>query len=162
MSLENIDRIIKKYKYDDANLIPILQDIQKEANWLPKEHLKYLSKRLNVPETRIYEIATFYKAFSLKERGKHLINACLGTACHVRGATRVVEKIEKELGVKSGETTKDKQFTLETIRCLGACALGPILVADGEYHGQMTSVKVGKLLRELQQQDMVKEEYNDT
>jgi NADH-quinone oxidoreductase subunit E len=157
MSLEEIEKIISKYKYDIACLIPILQDIQREENWLPREHLKYLSKRLQIPETRIYEIATFYKAFSLKERGEHLINACLGTACHVRGATRVIEKIEKELGIKSGETTKDKKFTLETIRCLGACALGPIIVIDNEYHGQMTSVKVGKILRELQQEAVQKE-----
>lgn len=158
MTNEKIDEIVAKYRYDNANLIPILQEIQREENWLPLEYLKYLSKRLQVPDVRIYEIATFYKAFSLKERGKHLINACLGTACHVRGATRVVEKIEKELGIKSGETTEDKQFTLETIRCLGACALGPIIVIDGEYYGQLTSVKVSKILRELQQQEAVQKE----
>lgn len=155
MSFKNIDKVVAKYKYDGAALIPILQDIQKEVNWLPKEHLKYLSKRLNVPETRIYEIATFYKAFSLKERGKHLITACLGTACHVRGAPRIVDKLEKELGIKSGETTENKQFTLETVRCLGACALGPIIVIDDEYHGQMTSRKLGKILKDLQKEEEI-------
>jgi NADH-quinone oxidoreductase subunit E len=95
------------------------------------------------------EFATFYKAFSLKPRGKHIVHVCLGTACHVRGAVRILEAVERELGIKGGETDPELQWTLETVGCLGACALGPIVVIDGEYHGQMTSAKATRLLKKV-------------
>ena len=149
MGLEKIGQILKKHNRDESALIAILQDIQAEENYLPQDVLKHVAKSMDVPLTRVYSLATFYKAFSLKPRGKHLINVCLGTACHVRGAPRILEKLERDLRVKAGETTEDKKFTLETVNCLGACALGPIVVVDGTYHGQMTSVKIGKVLAKV-------------
>ncbi len=150
MGLEKIGQILKKHNRDESALIAILQDIQAEENYLPQDVLKHVAKSMDVPLTRVYSLATFYKAFSLKPRGKHLINVCLGTACHVRGAPRILEKLERDLRVKAGETTEDKKFTLETVNCLGACALGPIVVVDGTYHGQMTSSKVSSLLKGYQ------------
>ena len=107
-----------------------------------------MSERLGVPESRVYGMATFFKAFSLKERGKHVCQVCLGTACHVRGADRLVEEFSRKLGVDVGGTTKDKDFSLETVNCVGACALGPVVVVNGRYHGSMSTGKVDKLLGE--------------
>jgi len=128
-------------------LVSILQDIQAENRYLPEDALVEVSQGLGIPLSQIYSIATFFRAFSLKPMGHHLVNVCLGTACHVRGAIRILEKIERELGIKPGETTKDLNFTLETVNCVGACALGPIVIADGEYNGQMTSEKVDNVLK---------------
>jgi NADH-quinone oxidoreductase subunit E len=127
-------------------LVSILQDVQSEYNYLPKEALAQVSQDLDIPLTRVYSVATFFKAFSLKPRGRHIINVCLGTACHVRGAVRIRDEIERELDIKPGETTKDLKFTLETVNCVGACALGPIVIIDGKYSGQMKPDKVKTLL----------------
>jgi len=127
-------------------LVSILQDIQAEYNYLPKEALVEVSLILDVPLSRIYSVSTFFKAFSLEPRGRHLINVCLGTACHVRGAPKVLEEIERELDIKAGKTTEDLKYTLETVNCVGCCALGPIVIVDGEYHGQMKTDKVKALL----------------
>ncbi len=144
--MKKIDRIIKKYPDPKRSIIQILQDIQSEYNYLSFENLNLVAKRLKIPLSRIYSIATFYAAFSLQPRGKHLCTVCLGTACHVRGAPDVLNRIEERLGIKAGTTTKDNLFTLETVNCLGACALAPIVVIDGEYHGQTTVDKVDKLI----------------
>ena len=143
---DKVEAILKNYQHDKGMLIPILQDIQAEYNYLPQETLRQASEGLGVPLTRIYSVATFFKAFSLKPRGRHLINVCLGTACHVRGAVRVLEAIERELGIKPGDTTEDLRYTLETVNCVGACALGPIVIIDGKYSGQMKTDKVKSLL----------------
>jgi NADH-quinone oxidoreductase subunit E len=127
-------------------LVSILQDIQADYNYLPREALEQVSKDMDVPLSQVYSVATFFKALSLTPRGRHLINVCLGTACHVRGAMRVLETLERDLDVKSCETTKDLKFTLETVNCVGACALGPVVVVDGEYHGQMKTEKVKDVL----------------
>ena len=144
-----LDSILDRYGRDPANVISILQDIQAEANWLPEEDLRYVCTELEIPLSKMMALATFYKAFSLKPRGKHIVSVCLGTACHVRGAERIVGAVERELGIKGGETDGDLQWTLETVGCLGACALGPIVVIDDEYHGQMTSVKATRLLEKI-------------
>ena len=102
---------------------------------------------MDIPQSQVYSVATFFKAFSLQPRGRHLINVCLGTACHVRGAGRVLDRLELELGIKNGETTQDRKYTLESVNCVGACALGPIVVIDGEYSGEMTADKVKPLLK---------------
>lgn len=141
-----VDRILNKYEHRENFLVSILQDIQVEYNYLPKDVLVKVSQDLKIPLTQVYSVATFFKAFSLKPRGRHLIHVCLGTACHVRGAARVLDKVELELGIKSGETTNDKRFSLETVNCLGACALGPMVVVDGQYSGGMTIEKVKPLL----------------
>ena len=143
---EKVELIVANYQRDKGMLVSILQDIQAEYNYLPKDALTELSQGLGVSLSQVYSVATFFKAFSLKPRGRHLINVCLGTACHVRGAVRVLEKVEQELGINPGETAEDLKFTLETVNCVGACALGPIVIIDGEYSGQMKTDKVKPLL----------------
>ena len=140
--------VLDKYQHDKGMLVSILQDIQEEYNYLPRESLKQVSKTLDVPFSQIYSIATFFKALRLTPRGRHLTNVCMGTACHVRGVVKVMEAMERELGIKSGGTTDDLEFTLETVNCVGACALGPVVIVDGEYHGQMKTEKVKDILKE--------------
>jgi len=142
---DKVDTIIEKYKRDKGFLVSILQDIQTAYNYLPREALYDVSDNLGIPISQVYGVATFYRAFSLIPRGLHLIQVCLGTACHVRGAPRVMEAIERKLQIKAGETTADKEYTLTTVNCLGACALGPVVVIDQEYHGQMNQSKSDKL-----------------
>ncbi len=145
-SKQSVKLTLDRYDGDPGMLVAVLQDIQAEYNYLPKEALVQVSQGLDVPLTQVYSVASFFKAFSLKPRGRHLINVCLGTACHVRGAVRVLDEIERELGIKSGGTTEDLRYTLETVNCVGACALGPIMIIDGNYSGQMKSNKVKPLL----------------
>jgi NADH-quinone oxidoreductase subunit E len=144
-----LDAILDGHGRDPANIVAILQDVQAKTNWLPEEDLRYLCAELAIPLTKIMSLASFYRAFSLKPRGRHIVQVCVGTACHVRGAVRIVDTISRDLGVGAGETDKDLGFTLETVNCLGACALGPIVVVDGEYHGQMTSAKATRLLKKV-------------
>jgi NADH:ubiquinone oxidoreductase subunit E/NAD-dependent dihydropyrimidine dehydrogenase PreA subunit len=127
-------------------LIMILQDAQQAFNWLPESVLHRIATRLGVPYAEVYGAASFYKAFSLQPRGRHIVQVCMGTACHVRGAQRVLEELERRLDVGAGGTTGDGSFTLETVNCLGACALGPIVAVDGEFHGSMTTTRVPRLL----------------
>jgi len=143
---EQVESILDSHQRDKGMLVAILQDIQAEHNYLPRESLEEVSKGLCVPLSQVYSVATFFKALSLEPRGRHLINVCLGTACHVRGAVRVLEAMERELAISSGETTKDLRFTLETVNCVGACALGPVVIVDGEYHGQMKAEKAKDVL----------------
>jgi NADH-quinone oxidoreductase subunit E len=146
---EKVREIIQKYNTDKSFLVPILQDVQKEFNYLPREALDAVSTILDLPISRIFESATFYKAFSLTPRGRHQLSLCMGTACHVRGASLLQESIERGLNIKAGETSEDLEFTFETVNCLGACALGPILVVDEEYQGQVTLSKTNKILKTL-------------
>jgi NADH:ubiquinone oxidoreductase subunit E len=148
MQMDNLDTMIAVRGEESSQLIGILQDIQAEYNYLPLAALMRVSERLNVPFSQLYSIATFFKAFSLEPRGKHIVTVCLGTACHVRQAPRIVDEISRALGIKAGETTPDKQFTLETVNCLGTCALGPVAVIDGKYYGKMTAKKIGALLKQ--------------
>ncbi len=143
---ETVDSILNGYQHDKSLLVSVLQDLQAECNYLPREGLTRVSEGLGIPLSQVYSVATFFKAFSLTPRGRHSVAVCLGTACHVRGAIRILEEIERELGINRGETTKDLKYTLETVNCVGACALGPIVVADGEYSGQMKTDKVRPLL----------------
>jgi NADH-quinone oxidoreductase subunit E len=142
-----IDRILRRYRNQKSSLISILHDVQTEYNYLPKESLEKIAEMIGVPLSRVYSTATFFKAFSLKPRGKHLITVCLGTACHVRGAPRIAEEIERILGIKSGETTENQNFTLETVNCLGCCAIGPIMVVDNKYFGEITTAKIASILK---------------
>lgn len=127
---------------EGASLISVLEEIQARYRYLPQAAMVLVSERLGIPLSQVYSVATFYNAFSLKPKGRHVVTVCMGTACHVRGSKRVLEQVEKALDIRPGETTADRQFSLETVNCLGACALGPIMVADGEYFGQMTPAKV--------------------
>jgi len=158
METEKIDAILEHNGSNRAGLIAILQDIQKEYNYLPQEALCYVAQKLNVPLIDVYCVASFFKSFSLKPRGKHLVTVCLGTACHVKRAPFLLDEIEKRLGIRPGENTEDMEFTLETVNCLGACALAPIVVVDGEYHGQTTIKKVGPMLSKYRSE--AKEEEN--
>ena len=144
---KEVKKILKSYQHDQGMLVAILQDIQANYKYLSKEALQQVSQGLDIPQSQVYSVATFFKAFSLQPRGRHLINVCLGTACHVRGAGRVLDRLELELGIKHGETTQDRKYTLESVNCVGACALGPIVVIDGEYSGEMTADKVKPLLK---------------
>ena len=148
--MKKIDRVLKKYDCKSSRIIQILSEIQKIHNYLPKDALEYVSKQLRLPLSNIYSIATFYSAFSLKPRGKHLVTVCMGTACHVRGAPAVLNRLEEKLNVKTGDTTADNRFTLKTVNCLGACALAPIVVVDDEYHGQTTVNKVDRLVQQYE------------
>ncbi len=143
--------IVKKHGGDKSALIAVLQDIQEAFNYLPQEGLKAAGKAMNIPLSRVYEVATFYNAFSLKPRGEHIVKICMGTACHVRGASAIQDKMERTLNIKPGETTSDKKFSLETVNCVGACALGPVVVINTEYHGQMTMAKVDKVIGKLKE-----------
>lgn len=146
--LESVASIVERHGFHEHELISILQEVQRTRNWLPPEDLKAVIRLLGVPASRVYAIATFYKAFSLKPRGKYICQVCLGTACHVRGGLRVKEAAERDLKIAAGETTGDKKFTLEAVNCLGACALGPVVVVNGDYHGQMNSRKVTTMLND--------------
>ena len=141
-----IDRIIDRYQDEDGILIQVLLDVQQEYNWLPEEALKQISDRLGIPFSQVYRAASFYKALSLTPRGHHLIRVCLGTACHVRGAPRILDNVEQTLNIKAGETTQDMKFSLERVNCLGCCALGPVMVIDGEAHGNLVPAKVEEIL----------------
>jgi len=144
---EKVAAVIDKYNADKGQLISILQDVKSELYYLPKEALIQVSDTMGIPLSQVYSVATFFKAFSLTPRGKHLINLCLGTACHVRGASKVLEQVERSLKISRGETTGDYKFTLETVNCMGCCALGPVVNIDGEYFGQMSADKVASILK---------------
>jgi len=146
MDNDRIDQIVDKHQAEASSLIQVLLEIQSENNWLPKEALERVSERLQVPLTRIQHIATFYKAFSLVPKGRHGIHICMGTACHVRGAVRVLDSVKELTGIKPGETDLDLKFSLETVNCLGCCALGPVVEIDGKTHGKMAPGKVAGVL----------------
>lgn len=147
MELARVERIIETHGADPSSLIQVLLDIQKENQWLPPEVLRKVSEELRVPMARVRHVATFYKAFSLVPRGKHEIHVCMGTACHVRGAQRVLSAVQDLTGVAPGETDVDLKFTLKTVNCVGCCALGPVLQINGLTYGRMTPSKAADVLR---------------
>ncbi len=144
---KEVDEIVSRYEEQIIGSVGILQDIQKLYNYLPKEALVHMAKRLDVPLSQVYGLATFYKAFSLKPRGKHLISVCMGTACHVRGAPRIADEIQRRLNIKVGQTTEDNKFTFELVNCLGCCAIGPVMVIDGKYYEHMIVRKIDPILQ---------------
>jgi len=139
--------IINQSKERRESLIEVLQDIQAEYNYLPQEVLNQISQELEIPLSQVLRVATFYAAFSLKPRGRHLINVCLGTACHVRGGGRILEKLERDLGLKSGDTSSDLKFSLETVRCIGCCSLAPVIRIDEDTHGRLKQDKIPRILK---------------
>ncbi len=144
MELDNI--IEEEFSNDQENLIMIIQAIQRRYNYLPRPTLTYLSTKIGVPLTQIYGVATFYSTFSLEPRGRNIISICLGTACHVRGGERVRERIEDALDIGDRETTEDQRYTLETVRCVGCCSLGPVIKINENTHGHISSDQVDKIL----------------
>ncbi len=147
MDIERIDQIIDSHRGEASSLIQILLEIQRENGWLPREALDRVRERLQVPVSRIQHIVTFYKAFSLVPRGRHQVHICVGTACHVRGATRILDKVEEITGIKAGETDLDLKFSVETVGCVGCCALGPVLEVDGKTHGKITPTETAAVLK---------------
>jgi len=144
--------IVKKHGGDKSSLIGILQDIQNEYNYLPKEALQAVSQQMQIPTSRIYEVATFYNSFSLRPRGQYLVEVCAGTACHVQGAFNLMDRLKRDLGVECGETTKDNVFTLEEVRCLGCCSLAPVVRIGGNIHPYLTQDEIPKILRNYRKQ----------
>lgn len=148
---DTLQRIIDKYQQKETSLIGLLQDIASEYGYIPEDTLEEVSGRTRVPLSRLYSLCTFYASLRLEPMGEHHCSVCVGTACHVRGASQVVEEIERKLDVNAGETTEDGKFTLETVNCLGACALGPLVVIDGDYHGKMDPRKISRLLNQYKE-----------
>jgi len=147
MEIDKVDKIIDKHGGRPGSLLQIMLDIQSENNWLPKQALDRVGEKLEVPMNRIQHIATFYKAFSLVPKGRNNVHICVGTACHVRGATRILDSVEEATGIKPGETDLDLKFSVETVNCLGCCALGPVVEVNGKVHGKMTPVKTSEALK---------------
>jgi NADH-quinone oxidoreductase subunit E len=143
-----VNAFIKKRKSQKKALIAILQDIQAEYKYLPQDALRAVSQNLSIPLIDVVGVATFYRAFSLKPRGEHIVTVCLGTACHVRGGPKILEEFERRLAVKPGDTTPDGKFTLESVACLGCCAIGPVVVVDGDYHAQTSIRKVESIIKQ--------------
>jgi len=144
---ESVSEILSQYQSDPGSVIAILQDVQAEFSYLPPEVLKLISWKLAIPLSRVLSLATFYRAFSLKPQGKRQIHVCLGTACHVRGAPLVLEKFERELGIKTGETTADGEFSLNAVRCVGCCGLAPVAMVGEDVHGKISQTKVAGLVK---------------
>ena len=146
MGFEKVDEILDKYGHRHDALIGILQDVQRLENYLPLETLQYIGTKLEVPLSRVYYIATFYKSFSLEPRGRHIIKVCLGTACHINNAVQNLEQIQRTLDISEGGTTEDMMFSLETVNCVGTCALAPVAVVDDKYYDAVTPGKVEKII----------------
>lgn len=149
-SAARVEALIDSYVDKKEQLISLLQAIQAEFNYLPQETLVKVSRKLDIPLSQVFSVATFFQSFSLKPRGRHTITVCLGTACHVKGGQRLVDKIARDYKIAPGETTRDERFTLETANCLGCCALGPVVVIDGNYEGQVTPDKLDKILKDYE------------
>ena len=147
MDRDRVDQIIDEHQGEASSLIQVLLDVQTENRWLPREALERISERLDVPLARVQHITTFYKAFSLVPKGRHQVHVCLGTACHVRGAPRVLDTVQDLTGLEPGETDMDMKFSLETVNCLGCCALGPVIEIDGKTHGNVSTAKTEDVLK---------------
>jgi NADH-quinone oxidoreductase subunit E len=141
-----MEDILSEFGAEQRNLIHILHRVQAKYGYIPPQAISQIARHLRISESEIFGILTFYKAFSLEPRGKHLITICMGTACHVRGAPMILDELKRRLKIEPGETTEDKMFSLETVNCVGACALGPIVITDGTYHGQMKTREVSGLI----------------
>ena len=153
MELSELDIMLREREAQPDQLIEVLQDMQAHFNYLPEDGLRIVLERLGVPPIEVFRVASFYKAFSLEPRGRHLLTVCTGTACHVRGAPRLMDTVVGELNIAPGETTEDGAFTLEGVNCLGCCAIGPVVVLDDDYHDHMTPGKLRKLIAKVRKQD---------
>ncbi len=142
-----------EFHKDHGKLIHMLHDTQKRFGYIPAHSISQISRELKISESEIFGVLTFYKAFALEPRGRHLITICMGTACHVRGGVQVVEEMERKLNIKVGKTTPNRKFTLETVNCLGCCAIGPVVVVNGKYYSNITIKKVDAILKEYQESE---------
>ncbi len=149
VDLTRTEKIIERYKAEGGTVIGVLQDLNEEYGYLPEEVLTHVAAEIAVPVSTLYSLATFYTSFRLEPIGKHYVRACVGTACHVNGAPFIVDKIERELGIEAGKTSEDGEFTFETVNCLGACALAPLVTTNDDFHGKMDQKKVVKVLNKF-------------
>jgi NADH-quinone oxidoreductase subunit E len=156
MNVERVNAIIDSYQADPACSLAILQEIQTQNNYLPREALELVATRLGLPRGHVYELATFYRTFSLKPMGKHRVKVCLGTACHVHGGPAILEMFERQLGIRAGESTPNGEFSLEACSCLGACAQAPFVQVDSDPHNQMTPVRVSEVMQHYLPEDGAK------
>lgn len=147
VDLARLEPVLAAYPHERRSLIMVLQDVQRVYHYLPRPALERVAEVFGVPRAHVFHLATFYRAFSLEPRGEHVCTVCMGTACHVRGALRLVEHLERRTGIRAGQTTPDLRLTLETVNCVGACALGPVVIVDGEYVGSATAAKLDKALK---------------
>ena len=145
--LDLVDAVISKFSGDKSALIAILQEIENSCGYLPAWALRQVSQKLAIPLTQVYGVACFYDAFHLKPKGRHTVRVCLGTACYLRGSARVQEAVEGQLGARDGETTSDSEYTVQSVRCLGACSLAPVMVIDEKYYDKMTPTRARKVLK---------------
>ncbi len=150
--MEAIESTIQQFKKGRISLVGVLQDISRVFGYLPEDTLKQIAAEIEVPISRMYSLATFYSSLRLQPIGKKHVCVCMGTACHVRGAERILQTIERDLGIKAGETSKDLAYTLETVNCVGACALGPLATVNGEYHGNIDQKKAKKLVQSIREE----------
>jgi NADH-quinone oxidoreductase subunit E len=150
--VQDMRAILSTHEDGASSLLAVLEKAQSHYRYLPRDVLILISERLDIPLSQVHSVATFYNAFSLKPQGRHRCQVCTGTACHVRGAMQVLDQLETQLGIQAGQTSPDLEYTLETVNCLGACALGPIVVVDGEYAGQMTASKMNQLLKGMKRE----------
>ena len=155
VDLNNVDEIIDKHGLERRALIPTLLAIQDKFHYLPSDALHRVAERMSIPTIQVHQVAEFYKAFSLKERGKHIITVCLGTACHVKGGDRMVDHVSRILDIEPGGTTKDMRFTLEAVNCLGTCAIAPVMTVDGKYYGNLAASKVENILNLYREEEAV-------
>ena len=151
ININESNEILQKYLPEKRFTLAMLQDIQKKYGFIPRESMNLIAQYLNLPVSDIYSMATFYKALSLKPKGKHIIKVCNGTACHIRGSNALIDEITEILNIPPGETTEDGLFSMEIVNCLGACALAPVMVIDDKYYGGMTKLKVKKILDEYKE-----------
>jgi NADH-quinone oxidoreductase subunit E len=149
MDLKTVDLIVDRYQQKRTALISILHDVQDRYKYLPSEALKVVASRLRMDINEVYGVATFYKSFTLVPQGKHSITLCLGTACHVRGGPKILRELKSLLQIEPGQTTKDKQFSLNVVNCLGVCAIGPVMMVDQKFYGEMTPVKAKKIVEKI-------------
>ena len=150
MDSKLVDTILQRHPQDPSSIIQVMLDVQNELYYLPRDILDCVSDTLHVPRSRTYHLATFYKAFSLKPKGKYPIAVCTGTACHVQGAVKILEQIQRDLKIKEGETTADKKFSIECVRCLGCCGLAPVVTIGKNLHGKIPPAKVSRILKQYQ------------
>jgi NADH:ubiquinone oxidoreductase subunit E len=151
VDLMKLDTLIEeKYDSNPESLVMVLQEVNAEYNYVPEEALRYVAEKLDVPLSKVYGVATFYKAFHLEPRGRHIVSQCLGTACHVRGAMRIKGQVEKSLSIREGENTDDMRYTFETVRCIGCCSLGPVIKIDDDVYSNVEQDQVGKILEKYQ------------
>ncbi len=148
VQIDRVNAFIRKHQNQKKALIAILQDVQAEYSFLPQEALRQVARSVGLPLIDVVGVATFFRAFSLKPRGRHVVTVCSGTACHVLGGPKILEEFERQLGVGPGETTPDRKFTLETVACLGCCAIGPVVVVDGDFHAQTSTRKVAAIIKQ--------------